>query len=130
MREGQAYLNDPAKGVAWIVTLPELLPVTEALELAEGLRATHVEPAGMILNRFPEDPFEPEERAELEALLADRAMHGALSFQQVDVARAAGALLRARADVPIFELPELPDAPADAPPPKLVQQLAAWMDTE
>ena len=33
MRQGQAYLNDPAKGVAWIVTLPEFLPVTEAFPL-------------------------------------------------------------------------------------------------
>ncbi len=48
MREGQAYLNDPEKGLAWIVTLPELLPVTEALELIDGLRATRVTPAGVI----------------------------------------------------------------------------------
>jgi anion-transporting ArsA/GET3 family ATPase len=130
MREGQTYLNDPAKGVAWVVTLPEVLPVTEALELVEGLRATHVEPAGVILNRFPEDPFEPDERKELGALLAERPMHGAITFQQIGAARTAEAELRAGSDVPVFELPELADAALDAPPPELCRRLAAWMKAE
>ena len=112
MRQGQAYLNDPAKGVAWIVTLPELLPVTEALELIEGLRATNVVTAGVILNRIPEDPFEQEERAALSELLAAQPMYGELAFQRIGAARAAEEQLRAGTDVPIIELPALAD---DAP---------------
>jgi len=107
MREGQAYLNDPAKGVAWIVTLPELLPVTEALELVEGLEATHVTTAGILLNRIPEDPFEPDERDALETLLAQRPMHGELAFHRIGTAEAAEAKLRAGTRLPIFRIPEL-----------------------
>jgi anion-transporting ArsA/GET3 family ATPase len=112
MRLGQAYLNDPAKGVAWIVTLPELLPVTEALELIEGLRATKVASAGVILNRSPEDPFDSEERAALANLLAAQPMYGELTFQRIGAARAAEEQLRAGTDVPIIGLPALAD---DAP---------------
>ncbi|MBW2271982.1 MAG: AAA family ATPase [Deltaproteobacteria bacterium] len=122
MREGQAYLNDPAKGVAWVVALPELLPVTEALDLIDGLRETKVEPAGVILNRMPDDPFDPEERRELAAILAEQPMHGALGFQQMGASCEAGKRLRAGTDVPIIELPDLPE-PADGRPSALLSEL-------
>ncbi|MDJ0869592.1 MAG: ArsA-related P-loop ATPase [Myxococcota bacterium] len=128
MREGQAFLNDPAKGVAWVVTLPELLPATEALELVEGLRATQVTPAGILLNRIPEDPFEPEERRALDALLKERPVHGALAFEQIGTARAAEQQLRSQTDVPVFGLPELADSPPNAVPPELCRRLGALME--
>ncbi len=131
MREGQAYLNDPTKGVAWVVTLPELLPVTEALELIDGLRETHVEAAGVILNRIPEDPFDPEERQALEALLAQQPMQGEIGFQQMGAARAAGEQLRASTEVPIYELPDVPQAAGESPnalQPELCRRLAALME--
>jgi anion-transporting ArsA/GET3 family ATPase len=109
MREGQQFLNDPKRGVAWVVTLPELLPVTEALELIDGLEATHVTTGGVIVNRIPDDPFDADEREALGALLAERPMHGALGFQRIGTARAARELLEQSTDVPVFELPERPD---------------------
>lgn len=107
MREGQVYLNDPTKCVAWVVTLPEVLPVTEALELIDGLRATHVMPAGVLLNRIPEDPFDPEEREALEALLAARPMHGELAFHRIGTAQAAEDRLRAGTELPIVRIPDV-----------------------
>ena len=76
MRAGQAYLNDPKATAAWIVTLPEHLPVTEAIELLEGLRRTSVPMGGVILNRFLPDPFTDEERAALGSVLSTIPMHG------------------------------------------------------
>ena len=127
MRQGQAYLNDPAHGVAWVVTLPELLPVTEALELIDGLRATRVTPAGVILNRIPEDPFDPEERSALAEVLATRPMHGELTFRRVGTARTAAEHLYAGTDVPIFELPAEEDAAPAALHESLGRRLGEWM---
>jgi len=128
MREGQSYLNDPTKGVAWVVTLPEPLPVTEALELIDGLRETKITPAGVILNRIPDDPFAPDERDALEAVIATRAMHGELTFRQIGAARAAREQLRGSTDVPVFELPELADDAPDATHPELRKRLSAFME--
>lgn len=130
MREGQAYLNDPEKGLAWVVTLPELLPVTEAVELIEGLRATKVTPAGVILNRTPEDPFDAEEREALALLLAQRPMHGELGFRQTGAAREARAQLEEATDLPIYELPLLSDDAPDSEVDSLPERLVAWLETK
>ncbi|MFT5441378.1 MAG: arsenite-transporting ATPase [Myxococcota bacterium] len=127
MREGQAYLNDPKKCLAWVVTLPELLPVTEAVELIDGLRATKVTPAGVILNRVPEDPFDSEERAILTRLMAEHAMHGELGFRQTDAAREAREQLAQISDLPVFELPLLSEDAADASALTLPERLGAWL---
>jgi anion-transporting ArsA/GET3 family ATPase len=128
MREGQAYLNDPARCLAWVVTLPELLPVTEALELVEGLRETKVTPAGVLLNRIPADPFDADERKALAELLADQPMHGALAFQRIGTAKAAAAELRAGTELPIFELPEFAGASPMELQSKLCERLGALME--
>ncbi len=47
LREGQSYLNDPKKAAAYVVTLPETLPVSECLELLEGLKKTQM-PTGAV----------------------------------------------------------------------------------
>ena len=57
LREGQSYLNDPERAAAWVVTLPETLPVSEALELLDGLTRTAMPVGGVIVNRIPADPF-------------------------------------------------------------------------
>jgi anion-transporting ArsA/GET3 family ATPase len=130
MREGQAYLNDPTQCAAWVVTLPEVLPVTEALELIDGLRATQVSPAGVILNRIASDPFEPEERAALAEILAAQPMHGQLTFERIGAARAARELLVAGTDVPVIELSELPATPQNELHLALSRPLAALMESE
>ena len=109
MREGQSHLNDPTRTLAWVVTLPERLPATEALELVQGLRDTRVTPGGVVLNRVPHDPFEPAERRELAALLAGRSLHGEIAFRRIGDARAIARELRHEAGLPVLELPELAD---------------------
>ena len=127
MREGQSYLNDPAKGVAWVVTLPELLPVTEALELIDGLRDTHVEPAGVILNRIPDDPFDAGERAALAEVLREQPMHGELAFRRMGTAREAEQQLKDSTDVPVFAMPELAGEDDDAIHEPLSKRFAELM---
>ena len=129
MREGQAFLNDPEKGLAWVVTLPEPLPADEALELIDGLRSTHVTPAGLILNRMPDDPFEPEERVALEALLRDRPMHGALGFRKTGEARSIRERLASETDLPTLELPDLQETSTMAARRSLTDRLVSWMET-
>jgi anion-transporting ArsA/GET3 family ATPase len=59
--QGQAILNDPAQGAAWIVSLPQQLPVSESLELIAGLEETRMYCAGVLLNMMPRERFsEPE----------------------------------------------------------------------
>lgn len=108
LKEGQSYLNDPALAAAWIVTLPETLPVSECLELIDGLQKTNMPVGGVVVNRVPADPFTAEERVRLEPLLAQHGWLGAEQFKKPLVARRELARLRAATTLPIFTAPELP----------------------
>jgi arsenite-transporting ATPase len=68
LREGQSYFYDVDQTAAWIVTLPQTLPVSEAIELKNALVLETVPIGGFILNRAPFNPFTPEEEKEMEAL--------------------------------------------------------------
>ncbi len=114
MREGQSYLNDPRHAAAWVVTLPEQLPVTESLELLEGLRETHVPAGAVVLNRFPDDPFTPDERAALDAVLHTTPMHGEMAFRRIFTADEQTERLEQIA-VPLLHLPECADPEAELP---------------
>jgi arsenite-transporting ATPase len=109
MREGQAMMYDPEFSGTFVITLPELLPVTESLELIEGLAAHNVEVAGVFLNRFVEDTFDPEERAVLGPVLEDKAIFGKNRFlasvRADESERRLGAGTRAR----IVRVPEYAD---------------------
>ena len=105
MREGQAYLNDPQKCLAWVVTLPEPLPVTEAIELVEGLAQTRVTTGGIILNRVPADPFSPAQRAALKPVLDRDCLHGSRAFHQLDAVEAARKQVGEALSLPIIEAP-------------------------
>jgi DNA replication protein DnaC len=83
LREGQAMLQNPAKTAAYVVTLPETLPVSEALELLEGLKQSPVHSAGVIINRVPENIFSAAERDALQPLLARHALQGADGFARI-----------------------------------------------
>jgi arsenite-transporting ATPase len=107
MKAGQAFLNDPEITSAWIVTLPEHLPITEAIELVGGLRKSAVPTGGVILNRFLPDPFTAEERVALEAVLATAPMHGEVLFQRIVMARESAARLAVAVDLPVVRLPDL-----------------------
>jgi arsenite-transporting ATPase len=65
VREGSALLTDPKRTIALVTTLPEALPVSEALELVAGLEKHRLHVSGVIVNLIPVDPFSP---AELQAL--------------------------------------------------------------
>jgi arsenite-transporting ATPase len=68
LREGQAYFYDTKQTAAWIVTLPQTLPVSEAIELKNALVAETIPVGGFILNRVPFNPFTDEEIGELDAV--------------------------------------------------------------
>ncbi len=110
LREGQSYLNDPKKASAYVVTLPETLPVSECLELLEGLKKTAMPTGGVILNRFPVDPFTRNERELLHPLVDSLNLFGSEGFHKPESSRRELARLRAGTQLPIYLIPELPQA--------------------
>lgn len=108
LKEGQGYLNDPSQSAAWVVTLPETLPVTECLELIEGLERTKMPVGGIIVNRMPNDPFSQEEREALGRLIDEHAWLGRDLFKKPLLARRELGRLRSLTHVPVFVTPELP----------------------
>lgn len=107
LREGQSYLNDPQKGEAWVVTLPETLPVSESLELLEGLRRTAVPTAGVFVNRVPSDPFTTGERAALRPLVERFPLFGAEGFHRHALGLRELGRLRQSTSLPLVALPEV-----------------------
>lgn len=114
LRAGQAWLNDASRTAAWVVALPQHLPVTESIELLEGLRETGVTPGGVLLNRDPIDPFNEAEHAALERLEASGPFRGALEWHLLRDAAAEEARLRAECGAPVWRLPELDAVPVEA----------------
>jgi anion-transporting ArsA/GET3 family ATPase len=107
LNDGAPYFEDPTKTGAYIVTLPETLPVTEAVELAEGLISNGTPVGGIFLNRVLPDPFSAEERAALKPFATD-ALFGMARYRQVPAGVKAAELLRNSTDQIIEEVPELP----------------------
>ena len=70
LKEGQAYFYDREQTAAWIVTLPQTLPVSEAIELRGALEEEKIPVGGFILNRAPFNPFTEEEEKILEGMSA------------------------------------------------------------
>jgi arsenite-transporting ATPase len=68
LREGQKFLYDRSSSAVWIVTLPQTLPVSEAIELSTVLRKESLPFGGFILNRAPFNPFTEQEEELLEGL--------------------------------------------------------------
>ena len=120
LREGQSYINDQAKGAAYVVTLPEQLPVTETLEIIAGLTETRIHVGGVIVNRMPQMTFSAAERAALEPMLERQKLFGAEGYYRAQWAdRAVGRLCRESAAA-IFTMAE-----EAAQGPELVAALAA-----
>jgi arsenite-transporting ATPase len=108
LREGQSYLNDPTRSAAYVVTLPETLPVSECLELLEGLKKTSMPAGGVILNRIAPDPFTPGERQLLQPLIDRLNLFGSEGFHKPDSCRRELERLRAGTSLPIYPIAELP----------------------
>lgn len=106
MREGQALLYDPAFAGAWVVALPERLPVTEAIELLEGLEQDRMPLGGVLLNRWLDDPFTAGERAALAPVLAEAAVFGRSRFIAAERAQAALDELVTGTALPVHRVPE------------------------
>ena len=101
LRAGMELIHNPELSAAWVVTLPEVLPVSECLELIDGLVATHVPVGGVVLNRLPDNPFTDEDRTVLEPLLAAAPLYGKLAFDRIPATRRALDRLTAAIDVPL-----------------------------
>lgn len=106
MREGQACINNPEETSAWIVTLPEQLPISESIELLDGLRETRVPVGGFLLNRYPDEPFDEDEGAALEERLAQGPLRGQRTWRRIQATRRSSERLHRSVDLPVFTLPE------------------------
>ena len=63
LKEGQRYFYDAEETSVFIVTLPQTLPVSEAIELKDVIEKESLPLGGFILNRAPFNPFtEAEEQ--------------------------------------------------------------------
>jgi hypothetical protein len=98
----QDWLLDPARTALAVVTLPEEMPVTEAIELDQQLRAqVGLAPAALVVNAMPARRFDAGEAARLQVLGAGAPPAGpAARAGRLQAARAEAAgreLARARA---------------------------------
>ncbi|HZY04602.1 MAG TPA: ArsA-related P-loop ATPase [Anaeromyxobacteraceae bacterium] len=125
-------LVDPAVTSLSIVTLPEEMPVSEAIDLDAQVRGVLGIPRGaLFLNAMPEVRFTEEERAHLLRLEGQAPPLGpaarAAVLQAARAAEAARYAARARAalDLPAVVLPLLPLAPWGR---EAVERLAAAME--
>ena len=107
LRDGQSVLNDPRTAAACVVTLPELLPITEAIELVEGLRETRVPVGGIIVNRVPRTEFSESEWDALRAMLDDGGIFGRTALDRVERAGEAIQRLKESTEVGIREWDEI-----------------------
>jgi Mrp family chromosome partitioning ATPase len=90
VREGLDLLTDPARTGAIVVTLPETLPVSEALELVAGIEQHRIPLAQIFVNRMPFNPFEGAEREVIRRLLEGREHTlGERTLERIDRARVA-----------------------------------------
>jgi arsenite-transporting ATPase len=104
---GLALLRDATQTTSVLVTLPEPLPVSEAIELYEGLHKLAIHCGLVLLNRVPPDPFTPEERAAAERLVVDRVRTlGARRLPRIDRANAARERLGRELRMPVRSLYE------------------------
>ena len=105
-QQGVEILTDPNTTGCVIVTLPETLPVTEALELEKGLQKHHLPVSAIVVNRVPADPFAPDERAALMAAGGGE-VFGLREVKRIDRARQALELLREKHPDRTVQLPEV-----------------------
>ena len=106
MREGQKYLYDPEHTAAFVVTLPETLPVTECLELIEGLRENRITVGMVIVNKVIEDRFDDAERALLDRVIGGKPLFGTNRYHTMAQIEHSIARLEDRSDVPLMTVPE------------------------
>ncbi len=110
VKDGLAMMRDPLRTGTLLVTLPETLPTSEAIELARGIATHHVPLAGIVVNRVPHNPFSPAERAVVDALALDpQRTLGARTLPRLDRARESLARIESELGRPPMILPEIID---------------------
>ena len=126
VREGLDLLTDTERTGAVVVTLPETLPVSEALELCKGIQEHHIPLAHVFVNRVPFDPFTEAEREAVRALLHGRAPTlGERTMERIDRARVSLARLQREVKVPIVALQDV-----WLEGPRLAEEMASLMAIE
>jgi anion-transporting ArsA/GET3 family ATPase len=108
----QQWLLDPARTTALLVTLPEEMPVTEAIELDAQLREqVGLKPAAVLMNAMPEPRFTAEQAARLLPLgsapepVGPAARAARLHAMRIEVAGRELRRLRAALPIPAALLP-------------------------
>ncbi len=109
LKEGQSYIYNPALTATCVVTLPETLPVTECLELIEGLRATSMPVACAIVNKLAPQEFTEAEHEAVAPIVQAHKVFGADRFLRLSQTRRSLDRLRGAVDVPILTIPEFPE---------------------
>jgi arsenite/tail-anchored protein-transporting ATPase len=108
IHEGKDVFFDERLSAMIVATLPEQLPVTECLELLEGLRETDMPIGGVIVNKVVGDDFTADERDALAPVVARRPVFGATRFLGIGRMAESVAQLQAEAQAPVWRVPELP----------------------
>jgi len=113
---GIDILTDKSITGTIIVTLPETLPVTEALDLRKGLEKHRLPVSAVVVNRIPRNPFSEEERAALEDVLpsAEKSVYGTRELKRIERAEAAVELLREKSQGDYVTLPDVEGVGAEA----------------
>jgi len=123
VREGLELLRDPGRTGAVVVTLPETLPVSEAIELVQGIAEHEIPLAHVVVNRVPFDPFSDEERDFIRSLLGNqRPTLGGRTLERIDRARVALGRIANAVSVPVGVLQ---DVWLDGP--RLAEEMASLM---
>jgi anion-transporting ArsA/GET3 family ATPase len=106
MKDGMEVFFNKDVSAMYIVTLPEALPVTECVELLEGLESTEMPIGGVIVNKVHPDDFSEEERHDLACVFEGRQVFGETRFLGLSKVESALKTLEARVKLPILRLPE------------------------
>jgi anion-transporting ArsA/GET3 family ATPase len=126
VKEGLALLRDPTQTGALVVTLPETLPISEAIELVRGIEHHEIPLAQVFVNRVPFDPFSEEEREHARRMLENRPPTlGARTLERIERSRLSLRRLSNEVDAPVQLLQ---DVWLDGP--RLAEEMASLMAVE
>lgn len=107
LRRGKAIINDPKQGTSWVVSLPQKLPVTESMELIEGLKASEMHCSGVFLNMMPRFSFTARESILLRDWCRRFDWVGETVISRSDQASEARVRLAEELEMFVLEIPEL-----------------------
>ena len=107
LRRGKTIINDPKQGTSWVVSLPQKLPVTESMELIEGLNASDMHCSGVFLNMMPQFSFTERESVLLREWCQRFDWVGETVISRSEQASEARLRLAEELEMAVLEIPEL-----------------------